>query len=164
MMYVLFDKKMSHRFHNPFIKQFYEYFPGVGKWIDDAHYAIGNTKFSYLLQRSESYLFLNIICREFHQTYPHIPIFTIHDGIYTFEEYLPTLSDLVERISKEVTGVNIGLKKIVEFPSMEPSTKEIEKVWQKIQKVKTRKQFDKVKSTVSNSYVVAGQRFIEDLK
>ena len=82
--------------------------------------------------------------------------------LYTYEEYLPVLADFAVNISKEVTGFNIGLKTLVELPTAGPSAKELDKVYQKIQKVKTKEQFDKVKSRNFNSYLIAGQRFLQD--
>jgi hypothetical protein len=36
-----------------------------------------------MLQRLESFLVLDVICREISRLYPHIPLFTIHDNIIT---------------------------------------------------------------------------------
>ena len=106
MMFVLFENNYAHRNNNPYICMFQSVFPGVDKWILELHRIVGSDKFSYLLQRAESYLLLNVVCREFHQHYPIAPLFTIHDGILTFREYLPDLTGFVLTRLEDVTGIS----------------------------------------------------------
>lgn len=57
-------------------------FPGVSKILND----IKLVKQNYLpiiLQRIESHLVIDIICKAISKIHPHIPLFTIHDNIIT---------------------------------------------------------------------------------
>jgi len=61
---------------------FKSFFPGVSKLFND----IKLVKQNYLpiiLQRIESYLVLDVICKAISKLHPHIPLFTIHDNIIT---------------------------------------------------------------------------------
>ena len=97
MMFVLFDDNQNHRDNNHQIQIFRTVFPGVERWINNVHKMIGKQRFSYLLQRTESYLLLNVICREFHVLYPSAPLLTIHDGVFTTPKYLQKLNGIVLR-------------------------------------------------------------------
>lgn len=104
MMFILFDSNRKHKNNNENIKMFQMVFPGVEKWIGSMHKLIGKGRFAYLLQRTESYLVLDVVCREFHEKYPSQPVFTIHDAIYTYEEYLPGLQSLLLECFNDITG------------------------------------------------------------
>ncbi len=61
---------------------FKQYFPSISelvKFIKRKDY----TLLSKILQRSESYLFIDIIANRIIAEYPHIPVLTVHDCIYT---------------------------------------------------------------------------------
>jgi hypothetical protein len=45
--------------------------------------SVDYTYLPIMLQRLESLLVLDVICREISRLYPHIPLFTIHDNIIT---------------------------------------------------------------------------------
>lgn len=98
------NRKLRMLTNNEYMKMFQKVYPGVDKWICSLHNQIGSNKFAYLLQRTESYLVLDIISREFHDKYPSIPVYTIHDAICTYEEYLPELQSLLLGRFYEITG------------------------------------------------------------
>ena len=79
-------------------------YPGVEKWINEIHRIIGKSQFAYLLQRCESYLMLNVVAREFHRQYPEAPVFSIHDALLTYDEYLPELAGIILDQFKEIIG------------------------------------------------------------
>lgn len=58
-----------------------------------------------LLQRIESYMVIDVICKEISKINPEIPLFTIHDSIATTEEY----SELVNPQMKEKLTSFIGV-------------------------------------------------------
>ncbi len=58
-----------------------------------------------LLQTIESHLILDVICKELKDTYPHIPLLTIHDAIATNPEY----TELVEGNMKYHLAECIGV-------------------------------------------------------
>jgi hypothetical protein len=161
MMFILFDNNKKHRNNNENIKMFQTVFPGVDKWINHIHKIIGKQKFAYLLQRAESYLLLNVVCREFHEKFPTQPVFTIHDAVYTFEEYLPDLQSLLQERFYEITGVRVGMKTNTGKSNPEPKREDIELEWAKIKSITTRKRFDKVHSGVFISNIEKGDEFLK---
>lgn len=160
MMYIMFDDNKNHRNHNDTMWMFRSVYPGVDKWIREIHLLIGKKKFSYLLQRSESYLILDVVSREFHHKHPDVPVFTVHDAVFTAEEYVPVLTSLVLERFKEITGIEVGLK--VKYPEMNPEPKpvDVDKIWKKIDRVKTQKGYEKIKNSVFSSNVDRGMKFL----
>lgn len=56
-----------------------------------------------LLQRIESYLIIEVICKRISEEYPNVPIFTIHDSISTTEEYVDIVNNIMtEELSKAI--------------------------------------------------------------
>lgn len=149
--------------NNEYMKMFQKVYPGVDKWICSLHNQIGSNKFAYLLQRTESYLVLDIISREFHDKYPSIPVYTIHDAICTYEEYLPDLQSLLLGRFYEITGY-IGVKTDCQKTSPEPKPEDIELEWAKIRPINTYKNFTKVHSGVFISNIERGAEFLKTLR
>jgi len=162
-MYVLFEDNYNHRNHNPNIQMFHKVFPGVNKWIENAHRVIGKSRFAYLLQRTESYLLLNVICREFNQQFPSAPIFTIHDGLYTFNQYIPDLNSLILRRCKEITGINVGVKTKFDQIDLKPRIDDVDKVWDEIRDITTEKTYNKVRGSVFTSNLERGSNFLKKI-
>jgi hypothetical protein len=163
-MFVLFEDNQNHRNHNSNIRIIQKEFPGVDKWIQQAHKIIGKRRFAYLLQRAESYLLLNLACREFNQRYPNIPLFTIHDAILTHPEYIPFLtSSLIERL-KTITGVVAGVK--VKYPQIvpEPQIEDIETSWESISPITTIQKFNSISHSVFSSNVKRGSEFLKNFE
>jgi hypothetical protein len=161
MMLILFDDNWKHRNTIDNIKMFKQVFPGVDKWIETMHRLINKGRLSYLLQRTESHMVLNVVCREFHEIFPSQPIFTIHDAIYTYEEYLSDLTQLLLKRFYETTGVKVGVKTKIDKPNVEPKLEDIEEEWQKIIPIKTQKSFDKVHFKVFMSNIERGAEFLK---
>lgn len=163
-MYVLFESNFGHRNHNPSIKMFNIVYPGVNKWIEQALKVIGSSRFAYLLQRAESYLLLNVVCREFNQLFPAAPLFTIHDGIYTYGEYVQNLTSLILKRCKEITGIDVGFKVKVEQCQQKPSTQEIDKVWKDFKDVITEKKYNKICGGVFSSNIKRCSEFLDNFR
>ena len=161
MMLVLFDDNKSHRNTIENIKSFKMMFPGVNKWIEMMFELVGNSRFSYLLQRTESYMVLNVVCREFHEKYPSRPIFSVHDAIYTHEEYLPDLQSLLLKRFYDITGVKVGIKSKREEANLEPKPEDIKEEWQVIKSIKTLEAYEKIKHGVFSSNVERGAEFLK---
>ena len=162
IMYILFDSNGKHRNNNEYIKMFQRVYPGVDKWICYLHTHIGSDKFAYLLQRTESYLVLDLITREFHEKFPVQPIFTIHDAVYTYEEYLPDLKQLLLERFYEITGVRVGVKTTFGKSSTEPKPEDIDKEWLKIKPISTLKSYQKKNYSVFSSNIERGSRFLSN--
>ena len=135
-------------------------YPGVDKWICSLHNHIGSDKLAYLLQRAESYLVLDIITREFHDRYPSLPIYTIHDAVLTYEEYLPDLQSLFLERFKEITGVMVGLNPSCKKPTAEPKPEDIEQEWMEIKPINNLKSYQKKNYSVFSSNIERGSRFL----
>lgn len=165
MMYILFSDNSHYRHYATFIRMFRAVYPGVCRWIEDIHKLIGKVQFSYLLQRAESYVVLDVIAREFHSLHPTAPVYTIHDGIYTHEEFIPDLIGIVKSRCKENTGIDVGLKTKTHQIDPNPSTKDINSVWEEIQKVNTRRKFEKKKGhSVLDCNIQRGEDFMKIFK
>ena len=159
-MYILFDGNQSRRMNNPKVKYMNQCYPGVNKWLELALKHIGGKELSYILQRSESYLLLNKVSRQFSHENPNAPIFTIHDGLYTHEEYVDHLQTLISETGLELTGIIPGVK--IECPRIEinPSIEDVNNHWKKVRWVKNQKQFDKKKRRVFQSNIDRAFKFI----
>jgi hypothetical protein len=160
MMYVLFDDKRNHRNNNNQIQIFKSVFPGVEKWINQIHKLIGKQRFSYLLQRSESYLLLGVICREFNSLYPDAPLFTIHDGVFTTEKYIRKLNGFILKRLNELTGVLAGCKIKSSQIDPNPQLKDIENEWGKIKAIDTKEKYNKNCNGVFTSNIKRGFDFL----
>jgi hypothetical protein len=64
---------------NYLVKQY----PSINSIIISFLNVIGEKNFSFLLQRSESLLGIDIISKEFNEKFPKEPLFTLHDAILT---------------------------------------------------------------------------------
>jgi len=133
----------------------------VNKWINQMHDSIGNSKFSYLLQRAESYLLLNVVARQFHDKYPTAPLFSIHDALLTHEEYLPDLQRLIQENYRRLTGIDVGSRIKPEKLNLKPKLEDIDEVWRKIRPIRDREKFEKVRDGVFMSNIRRGAEFLE---
>lgn len=161
MMFILFEDNYNHRNNNEQIKIFQSVFPGVNNWIEKMHKLIGNDRFSYLLQRSESYLLLDVILREFNEQYPQAPLFTLHDGVLTTDRYSNELKELILKRLKEITGLQAGCKIIEHQPNSEPSEKDLETKWKKIKPINNQQLLDKKRAGVFSSNITRGKEFFK---
>ena len=159
MMLVLFDDNYCHR-KNKYIQMFGAVYPGVDKWINEIHRIIGKSQFAYLLQRCESYLMLNVVAREFHRQYPEAPVFSIHDALLTYDEYLPELAGIILDQFKGIIGIDVGLKvnKSPETPRFD--LEDIDGIWKEIKPINTEKRFEKVADSVLQSNIDSGRLFL----
>ena len=109
-------------------------FPSINSIITKFLNIIGSTKFAYLLQRTESYLVLENVCKDFHIKYPEAPFFTIHDAVLTTAEYSEALNDIMFDQLYSITRIVPGLK--IEHPNLDiiPSDYIINRVKNKIVK------------------------------
>jgi hypothetical protein len=162
MMYVLFDDNQNHRYHNNQIQIFQKVYPGVERWINQIHKMIGKQRFSYLLQRAESYLLLAVICKEFNEQFPEAPLMTIHDGVFTTEEYVQKLNTFVLTRLHELTGVLAGCKIKASQIDPKPQIQDVETEWDKIENINTEENYLKNINGVFTSNITRGSRFLEN--
>lgn len=162
MMYVLFDDNLKHRNNGHYMKIFRQVYPGVEKWIRAVHKQIDKHRFSYLLQRVESYLVLNVISREFNSLHPSAPIFTIHDALYTHEEYIPELTKLIQERFWDITGISAGVKVKNEIKNPVPNPEDIEEEWFKIKRVTSHEKYQEARGGVFASNIERGSEFMKN--
>jgi len=142
-MQFLFFNNSAARSKNELV-YFKRLFPSIDAIITQFLNIIGNSRFSYLLQRSESYLVLENICKEFYKRYPEAPIFTIHDAVLTTADFSTELYEMMFDILHSITGILPGLK--IELPNLNviPSDNSINRVKSKIERRSRKiKQIDK---------------------
>jgi hypothetical protein len=161
MMFVLFEDNQNHRYNNRYINIFRSVYPGVDKWISVIHQAIGKKEFSYLLQRVESHLLLNTVCREFNQYYPQAPLFTIHDAILTHREYIPDLTGFVLSRLEEETGILGGVKTKPSQMNPEPRIDDLNNEWNKIKDVVNERAYEKNSCGVFSINIKKGSEFLK---
>lgn len=89
-----------------------------------------------------------MVSRRFNQENPTAPIFTIHDGLYTHEEFVDQLKELIINEGKRLTGIVPGVKKECPRIEVNPSQQDIDKYWRKVKWVNNKKQFDKKKRRI----------------
>ena len=160
-MYILFDSKQSRRNNNRHVQHMNKCFRGVNKWLEIALESIGGNELSYILQRAESYYLLNHVSRQFNQMYPDAPLFTLHDGLFTTQEFAERLKSLIIDTGLELTGILPGAK--IECPRMEinPTLEDVEKNWKKAKWVTTQKKFDEKKGKVFQSNIDRAKIFLK---
>jgi hypothetical protein len=160
MMYVLFDDNQNHRNNNHHIQIFQTVYPGVDRWINQVHKLIGKQRFSYLLQRAESYLLLNVICREFNEQNPTAPLLTIHDGVFTTSKHVQKLKGLVLKRLNELTGVLAGCKVKSSQIDPKPQIQDVQNEWAKIEPINTEEKYQKNINGVFKSNIARGSKFL----
>ena len=162
MMYVLFDDNQNHRNNNHHIQIFQKVYPGVDRWINQVHKLIGKQRFSYLLQRAESYLLLNVICREFNEQNPTAPLLTIHDGVFTTLKHVQKLKGLVLKRLNELTGILAGCKVKSSQIDPKPQIKDVNNEWTKIEPINTEERYLKNINGVFSTNINKGIEFMEN--
>lgn len=141
-------------------------FPKINEFISSCLDKIGEKRFSYLLQRAESFLVLDTVCVEFNNRFKSAPFFTIHDAVLTTEEHFKELHKIMFEQLKLMTGINPGIK--IEKHSLEviPSNDIIEIVTEKI--IKRSKQIKLLNNTagvfdynLAKTEILINQTFIK---
>ena len=92
-----------------FKKIFRQYFPDVYeafKIIKKNQY----TELACILQRMESYMVLEVICKRIAREKPNLPIFTIHDSIVTTEGNEEYVRAVMEKELERFVGIKPMLK------------------------------------------------------
>jgi hypothetical protein len=162
MMYVLFDDNRNHRNNNYHIQIFQTVYPGIDRWINQVHKLIGKQRFSYLLQRAESYLLLNMICREFNEQNPAAPLLTIHDGVFTTLKHVQKLEGLVLKRLNELTGVLPGCKVKSSQIDPKPQIQDVKNEWAKIEPINTEERYLNNINGVFTSNITRGSKFLKN--
>jgi len=107
----LFAWESKHREFNPLVSAINNTFPGLNHLVENIQNKLSPKQFAYLLQRTEAYVMIDRVCKEFLELYPEAPLITLHDGLFTTEEYIDRLEAFTSKIVEEVTGKKPGVKK-----------------------------------------------------
>jgi hypothetical protein len=102
--YVMFGKHERSRHSNEW-KLFEGAFPHIAKLIAGIKREHGHKAVAHLLQRAESSLMINRVCRRLMEKHQEVPVVTIHDSILTTKKNV----NLVRRIIKE-EFIRVGLR------------------------------------------------------
>jgi hypothetical protein len=120
-------------------------FPQINEFIVACLNGVGVKRFSYLLQRAESFLVLDTVCVEFNNKFKSAPFFTIHDAVLTTEENYEELYRIMFDQLKLMTGINPGLKIEKHSLDVTPSNDSVKYVTEKI--IKQSKQIKVLNNT-----------------
>lgn len=162
IMYLLFDDDRNRRSTFPNMQYLKTAYPGVNKWIEVAHSSIGKKTFALILQRAESYLLLNKVCREFNKFYPEAPFFTIHDSVFTTENYEIPLMQAFQNSCIEVIGNTPGLKVDKPIISSKVPDVDVKLVWNKLNHITTEELFEKNKRRFLSINIKKGENFMKN--
>jgi hypothetical protein len=127
------DKNNVHSLSSKFMKVFSEDFPVV---VNVINFIKSDSKrdFAYLLQRIESEFIINRIASPLSKSNPNIPLYTIHDGIITTEEFADLLHETFQKVYISEFGLAPNITRSILKPenAMNKSVKYSEKKVQKM--------------------------------
>ena len=109
IMNFLFEWNGYNREGNPFGELMELLYPELCDYVNRFNQYYTSTEFSYLLQRSEVFLMLNV-CKELQLRHPNIPFYTIHDSILTTQSNLQIVHRVMTDVITELTGKSVGIK------------------------------------------------------
>ena len=109
IMNFLFEWNGYNREGNPFGQLMELLYPELCDYVIRFNQYYTSTEFSYLLQRSEVFLMLNV-CKELQLHHPNIPFYTIHDSILTTQSNLPIVQEVMTDVITKLTGKSVGVK------------------------------------------------------
>jgi hypothetical protein len=162
IMYLLFDDDRSRRSTFPNMQFLKSSYPGVNKWIELTHSTIGKKTFALILQRAESYLLLNKVCREFNQLNPEAPFFTIHDSVFTAENYETSLMQSFQNCCNDVIGIKPGLKVDKPVRNSNVTDVDVKSVWNQLEKINTEELFEKNRRRFLSINIKMGENFMKN--
>jgi hypothetical protein len=109
IMNFLFEWNGYNREGKPFGQLMELLYPELCDYVIRFNQYYTSTEFSYLLQRSEVFLMLNV-CKELQLRHPNIPFYTIHDSILTTQSNLPIVQEVMTNVITKLTGKSVGIK------------------------------------------------------
>lgn len=110
IMNYMFNRNDIQRESNQVIDLVNLIFPEVTNYIVKFNQSSGKSGFSYVLQRTESYLMLRNVCLRLSVENPEVPFFTIHDSILTTTDNLKLVKEVIFDTIHTITGKTFSLK------------------------------------------------------
>lgn len=158
IMNFLFEKNTEFRNDNKIINMISEVFPSLSYFTEYFVSVYGGTEFSYLLQKTESYLILKKVCKKLNENFPEIPFYTIHDSILTTIDNIEIVNNLMTQTIETITGKKPGIKsKVLEKP--EDMDKDLNSIWEKVL-IKSQSSFEKQQWSMIKSNMEKGSQFL----
>jgi hypothetical protein len=130
VMLLLNLQNLRTRNHISLIQNFKNYFPNINLFIESLNnFKKLKSTIAILMQRSESYLFLQVGCKEVNKQLPDVPFLTIHDSILIEEQYSELVPPILKDRLNSFTGIEPGVSvKVIEDP-IETLEADIEEIW-----------------------------------
>jgi hypothetical protein len=156
MMSYLFGQDEKNRKRNLIQKILEIEYKGLNRLVERFNFMWKNNEFAVLLQRTETYILLKRVLKEFNESYPNIPIYTIHDGIYTTSEYGEFVRGEVKSKIEQITMKPIG----IHFSVMSPNITSLkERIFLKT-RVRTLSEFNVKSKGLMKNHIERGFQFL----
>ena len=143
---------------NYLVKQY----PAINSIITSFLNIIGERDFSFLLQRSESLLVIDIISKEFNEKFPKEPLFTLHDCIITTEQHKLELTKVMFEVLYEKTDIKPGLSVEKLNPSDPIDDSFIKEMKDDIIKKSTKSRFKKMSWSILDKHIETTNEFLKN--
>lgn len=155
MMNFLFERNEIFRDSNPVVELLKKTNSGLSEYIERFNQHYTGSTFSILLQRTESYLILENVCKGIEKSFPNVPFFTIHDSIITTKSELNLIKSFTHYTIKNVTQKSAGLKLKYLDEVPEITIELIKEIFDKIH-IKSQDEFDKKRYSFLTNNIETG--------
>ena len=132
-------------------------YPDLCDYVNRFNQYYTSTEFSYLLQRSEVFLILNV-CKELQLHHPNIPFYTIHDSILTTQPNLPIVQEVMTDVITKLTGKSVGVKSKPLHQQISIDEELVEEIFNKV-RIKNDKEWSDSKTYILTKNIKLGIDF-----
>jgi hypothetical protein len=130
VMLLLNLKNLRKRENISLIQQFKNYFPSINLFIESLNnFKRLKSTIAILMQRSESYLFLQVGCKAVNERLPDVPFLTIHDSILIEQKYAEMTKRILEKQLYSMTGIETGINVKEISDPMTTLEFDVEEIW-----------------------------------
>ena len=157
IMNFLFEWNGYNREGNPFGELMELLYPELCDYVIRFNQYYTSTEFSYLLQRSEVFLMLNV-CKELQLQHPNIPFYTIHDSILTTQSNLPIVQKVMTDVITKLTGKSVGVKSNLLHQPISIDEELVDEIFNKI-RIKNDKEWSDSKTYILTKNIKLGIDF-----
>jgi hypothetical protein len=157
IMNFLFEWNGYNRERNPFGELMELLYPELCDYVIRFNQYYTSTEFSYLLQRSEVFLMLNV-CKELQLQHPNIPFYTIHDSILTTQSNLPIVQKVMTDVITKLTGKSLGVKSKPLHQPISINKELVEEIFNKV-RIKNDKEWSDNKTYILTKNIKLGVDF-----
>jgi hypothetical protein len=133
VMLLLNFQNLRARNHISLIQNFKSYFPNINLFIESLNnFKKLKSTIAILMQRSESYLFLQVGCKAVNERLPDVPFLTIHDSILIEDKYSEVVTPILKQSLNSVTGIETGINVKEISDPMTTLKFDVEEIWNDI--------------------------------